>query len=117
LSSEDTGHHRRRSSTGWVSSMHSRQMPSISSSIALQLEEAAAAAASGSSDPLDRPRPSHSRGGLPGIRLVRDQDEHGDGLADLEHRPSQTGLSALYLHSGARSRSNSFTSTVPAWAR
>ncbi|KAK3302115.1 uncharacterized protein B0T15DRAFT_404370 [Chaetomium strumarium] len=114
LSSEGAGHHRRRSSTGWVSSMHSRQMPSISSSIALQLDEAAAASGS---DPLDRPRPSHSRGGLPGIRLVRDQDEHGDGLADLEHRPSQTGLSTLFLHSGASSRANSFTSTVPAWAR
>ncbi|KAK4242591.1 hypothetical protein C8A03DRAFT_29185 [Achaetomium macrosporum] len=116
LSSDGTGHHRRRSSTGWVSSMHSRQMPSISSSIALQLDEAAAAAASGS-DSLDRPQPSHSRAGAPGIRLVRDQDEHGDGLADLEHRPSQTGLSAVFLHSGASSRANSFTSTVPAWAR
>jgi hypothetical protein len=104
-----------------VSSMHSRQMASISSSIAGQLEEAAAASAS---DSLDRPRPSHSRAGASQIRMVRDQDEHGDGLADLEHRPSKTGLSALFangssrnLHSSQSSRANSFTSSIPAWAR
>jgi hypothetical protein len=56
--------------------------------------------------------------------MVRDQDEHGDGLADLDHRPSKTGLSALFnngsswnLHSRSSSRANSFTSTIPAWAR
>jgi hypothetical protein len=120
--SEGTGHHRRRSSTGWVSSMHSRQMASISSSMALQLEEAAATAGS---DPLEKPQQTPSRAGPSQIRLVvRDQDEHGDGLADLDHKASSTSLSALFangmsrhLHSNSSSRANSFSSTVPAWAR
>ncbi|KXX75214.1 hypothetical protein MMYC01_207134 [Madurella mycetomatis] len=119
--SEGSGH-RRRSSLGWVSSLHSRQMQSISSSIVGQLEEAAATSGS---DSLDRPQPSYSRAGPSQIRMVRDQDEHGDGLADLDHRPSKTGLSALFLsgnlssrnlHSSGSSRANSFTSSIPAWA-
>ncbi|GAB1320547.1 Serine-rich protein [Madurella fahalii] len=119
--SEGSGH-RRRSSLGWVSSLHSRQIHSISSSIVGQLEEAAATSAS---DSLDRPQPSYARAGPSQIRMVRDQDEHGDGLADLDHRPSKTGLSALFLssnpssrnlHSSGSSRANSFTSSIPAWA-
>jgi hypothetical protein len=119
--SDGSGHHRRRSSTGWVGSMHSRQMASISSSIAGQLEEAAGTSGS---DSLEKPQPSYARAGPSQIRMVRDQDEHGDGLADLEHRPSKTGLSALFtnssswnLHSNPSSRANSFTSSIPAWAR
>jgi hypothetical protein len=119
--SDGSGYHRRRSSTGWVGSMHSRQMASISSSIAGQLEEAAATSGS---DSLEKPQPSYARAGPSQIRMVRDQDEHGDGLADLEHRPSKTGLSALFtnssgwnLHSNPSSRPNSFTSSIPAWAR
>ncbi|KAK4106568.1 hypothetical protein N658DRAFT_482394 [Parathielavia hyrcaniae] len=111
----------RRSSTGWVGSMHSRQMASMSSSIAGQLEEAAGHSGS---DPLEKPQPSYPRVGPSPIRLVRDQDEHGDGLADLEHRPSKTGLAALFdsssswnLHSNSSSRANSLTSSIPAWAR
>lgn len=119
----DGSEHRRRSSLGWVSSLHSRQMHSISSSIVGQLEEAAGTSGS---DSLDRPQPSYARAGPAQIRMVRDQDEHGDGLADLEHRPSKTGLSALFfsgnpssrnLHSSGSSRANSFTSSIPAWAR
>ena len=119
--SDGPSHHRRRSSNGLVSSMHSRQMASMSSSIAGQLEEAAAASGS---DSFERPDPSYARAGPSNIRMVRDQDEHGDGLADLEHRPSKTGLSALFangssrnLHSSTSSRANSFTSSIPAWAR
>ncbi|KAK4157881.1 hypothetical protein C8A00DRAFT_11245 [Chaetomidium leptoderma] len=119
--SDPGAHHRRRSSTGWVSSMHSRQMASMSSSLAGQLDEAAATSGSES---LERPQPSHAKAGPSQIRMVRDQDEHGDGLADLDHRPSKTGLSALFangsswnLQSGNSSRSNSFTSSIPAWAR
>ncbi|KAK4123760.1 hypothetical protein N657DRAFT_572942 [Parathielavia appendiculata] len=119
--SDGSGHHRRQSSTGWVGSMHSRQMASISSSIAGQLEEAAGPSGS---DSLEKPQPSYARAGPSQIRMVRDQDEHGDGLADLEHRPSKTGLAALFnnssswnLHSNASSRTNSFTSSIPAWAR
>ncbi len=114
-------HHRRHSSTGLMSSLHSRQMASISSSIAGQLEEAAATSGS---DSLERPDLSYGRAGPSHTRMVRDQDEHGDGLADLEHRPSKTGLSALFangssrnLHSSNSSRANSFTSQIPAWAR
>ncbi|KAK4177071.1 hypothetical protein QBC36DRAFT_140241 [Triangularia setosa] len=125
LSESSGGHHRRRSSAGWVNSMHSRQMPSVSSSIAGQLEEGADT--SSGSDSLHRPQPSLSRG-TPQIRMVRDQDEHGDGIADLEHRPSRAQLSGYFtntnsssrgLHSSgsSRSRGNSFTSEVPAWAR
>ncbi|KAK4639019.1 hypothetical protein QC761_702290 [Podospora bellae-mahoneyi] len=125
LSESSGGHHRRRSSAGWVSSMHSRQMPSVSSSIAGQLEEGANT--SSGSDSLHRPQPSLSRAS-PQIRMVRDQDEHGDGIADLEHRPSRAALSSYFtttnsssrgLHSSgsSRSRGNSFTSEVPAWAK
>ncbi|KAL2188758.1 hypothetical protein L209DRAFT_241187 [Thermothelomyces heterothallicus CBS 203.75] len=121
LSEGSGGHHRRGSSTGWVSSMHSRQMASVSSSIAGQLDEVAATPGS---DSLERPQPSLARAGPSQIRMIRDQDEHGDGLADLEERPSRTGLSALFangsgwnLHSNSSSRANSFTSSIPAWAR
>lgn len=118
--SEGTGH-RRGSSAGWVSSMHSRQMASISSSIAGQLDEAAPAP---ENDSLDQPHPSYPRPVHSPIRLVHDQDEHGDGLAELDQRPSRSGLHALFmnganraLHSNASSRANSFTSSIPAWAR
>jgi hypothetical protein len=80
------------------------------------------------SDSLDRPHPTQSRYGQRDARLVRDQDEHGDGLTDLEalqHRPSRTRLSSFLssvsdrnLHSSASSRANSFSSSsIPAWAR
>lgn len=61
--------------------------------------------------------------------MVRDQDEHGDGLADLQQinqRPSRTGLSSFFssntslerLNSSASSRANSFSSaSIPAWAK
>jgi hypothetical protein len=121
LSDGTGGHHRRRSSTGWVSSMHSRQLASISSSMAGQLDEAATTSAS---DSLERPHPSYARAGPSQIRMIRDQDEHGDGLADLEHRPSKTGLAALFangaswnIHSNSSSRANSLNSSIPAWAR
>ena len=113
--------HRRRSSAGWAGSMHSRQLQSISSSLA-QLEESN----SGSESP-DRPQPTFARAGTFQTRQVRDQDEHGDGLADLQAQPSRSGLSAFFmssnsssrnLHSSASSRSNSFNSaSIPAWAK
>jgi len=113
--------HRRRSSAGWGSSMHSRQLQSISSSLAAQLEEATSG-----SDSIERPYPTYSRAGPSQLRMVRDQDEHGDGLADLQQQPSRTGLSAFFqssnsssrgLHSSGSSRANSLTSSLPAWAR
>ncbi|KAK3944714.1 hypothetical protein QBC46DRAFT_158781 [Diplogelasinospora grovesii] len=123
--------HRRRSSTGWASSSHSRQLQSlqsISSSLAAQLEEAASG-----SDSIERPQRTYSsRGAGPSqIRLVRDQDEHGDGLTDLQQQPSRSGLSAFFasssssdrgLHSSASSRANSLRanslrSSIPTWAK
>ena len=132
--SPSTGHgaHRRRSSAGWASSSHSRQLPSISSSLAAQLEEGASTSrgSASRSESLERPRPTASRAGPSQARTVRDQDEHGDGLADLHDVPNQplkSGLSAYFsnsssssrnLHSSASSRANSFnSSSIPAWAR
>ena len=132
--SPSTGHdaHRRRSSAGWASSSHSRQLPSISSSLAAQLEEGASTSrgSASRSESLERPRPTASRAGPSQARTVRDQDEHGDGLADLHDVPNQplrSGLSAYFsnsssssrnLHSSGSSKANSFsTSSIPAWAR
>lgn len=127
------GAHARRSSAGWASSMHSRQLPSISSSLAAQLEESEGLSSlslsrSASLASLDRPQPSYTRAGGSHVRMVRDQDEHGDGLTDLEAistKPSKSGLSGFYsstdssrnLHSSGSSRANSLTSSLPAWAR
>ncbi|KAM7204025.1 hypothetical protein V8F20_003723 [Naviculisporaceae sp. PSN 640] len=119
--------HRRRSSLGWgSSSLHSRQLQSISSSLAAQLEEGAATTSGSGTESLDRPQPTLSRS-TPSQRMIRDQDEHGDGIADLADQPSRSGLSGYFmssnnssrnLHSSASSRSNSFTSaSIPAWAR
>ncbi|EGO57599.1 hypothetical protein NEUTE1DRAFT_81294 [Neurospora tetrasperma FGSC 2508] len=120
--------HRYRNSTGgWGGSTHSRQMQSISSSLAAPPESAG-------SDSVARPQAAHSRGGSLPIRMVRDQDEHGDGIADLHSHPSRSGLSSFLQHSsstssGSRnlhsshshrsrpSRANSFTNSIPAWAR
>ncbi|KAK3368047.1 hypothetical protein B0H63DRAFT_66953 [Podospora didyma] len=113
--------HRRRSSNGWASSLHSRQMQSISSSLAAQLEEV-----SSNSDSLERPQPTYARVGPSQLLTVRDQDEDGDGLADLQQQPSRSGLSAFFtssnsssrnLHSSSSSRANSLTSSIPAWAK
>ncbi|KAJ4414083.1 hypothetical protein N0V85_003311 [Neurospora sp. IMI 360204] len=120
--------HRYRNSTGgWGGSTHSRQMQSISSSLGAPLDSAG-------SDSIARPQAAHSRGGSMPLRMVRDQDEHGDGIADLHYDPSRSGLSSFLQHSsstssGSRnlhsshshrsrpSRANSFTNSIPAWAR
>ena len=77
-------------------------------------------------DSLDRPQTSYTR---PSRGTVRDQDEHGDGLTDLQHlhnRPSKTGIAGLFhsnssdrnLHSSASSTTGSFTyASLPAWVR
>ncbi|KAH7632113.1 hypothetical protein B0T09DRAFT_115291 [Sordaria sp. MPI-SDFR-AT-0083] len=120
--------HRYRNSTGgWGGSTHSRQMQSISSSLGAPLDSAG-------SDTIARPQAAHSRGGSMPIRMVRDQDEHGDGIADLNSHPSRSGLSSFLQHSsstssGSRnlhsshshrsrpSRTNSFTNSIPTWAK
>ncbi|KAI3393674.1 hypothetical protein diail_3811 [Diaporthe ilicicola] len=126
-SGSQQGSHGRRSSRGWSS--HSRQMLSISSSLAAELENASRSRSD--SDPLERPSPSFNpRAGYHGA--VRDHDEDGDGLADLQQitpRPSRQRLSDFFassnssernLHSShsSRSRSSSLNSnSIPAWAK
>lgn len=120
------GSHGRRSSRGWSSS-HSRQMLSISSSLAGELENTSSRSRSNSHDSPDRPSPAY-RNGFQG--RVRHHDEDGDGLADLHQitpRPSRSRLSDFFnhpnasdrnLHSSASSASNSFNSAnIPLWAK
>jgi hypothetical protein len=122
--SDDNG----RRSSGFPStpsphSRHSRQMLSISSSLAR--EEAGLR-----SDSVDPPEPALTRGGPPGIG---DHDEYGDvitDMRDLRYRPSRARLSGLYsiassdygrtstMQSTGSSRTNSMlASTIPTWAR
>lgn len=136
-----SGGHARRSSGGWANSLHSRQLPSISSSLAQLEDEEMGSGRSGSlslsrSPSVERPYPTYSRASPSYARLVRDQDEHGDGLTDLAQisaKPSKSGLSGFFsstessgrgLHSRSSSRTNSLTSransitsSLPAWAR
>lgn len=120
------GSHGRRSSRGWSSS-HSRQMLSISSSLAGELENTSSRSRSNSHESPDRPSPAY-RNGFQG--RVRHHDEDGDGLADLHQitpRPSRSRLSDFFnqgntsernLHSSASSASNSFNSNnIPLWAK
>lgn len=114
-----------------AASTHSRQMMSISSSMAQEVSSGSGnhSRSHSRSDSLDRPQPAYTRSSPGPSRAVRDQDEHGDGLTDLhdlQSRPSRTRLSSLLgstssdrnLHSSASSRNGSFTSaSLPAWAR
>ncbi|ERS97164.1 uncharacterized protein SPSK_02146 [Sporothrix schenckii 1099-18] len=131
----------RRSSTGWASSTHSRNMPSISSSLGLQMDELRDRNSRSDSLLLDRPNPAFFRANSaspttsgsgapypPPIRTVRDHDEHGDGLADLHdvgRQPSRSGLSGFFsssnnsarnLHSSGSMRSIA-SGGFPSWAR
>ncbi|KAH8783013.1 hypothetical protein F5883DRAFT_403667 [Diaporthe sp. PMI_573] len=126
-SGSQQGSHGRRSSRGWSS--HSRQMLSISSSLAAELENASRSRSD--SDPVERPSPVFNpRAGYHGA--VRDHDEDGDGLADLQQitpRPSRQRLSDFFassnssernLHSSHSSRSQSSSmnsNSIPTWAR
>ncbi|KAL1889805.1 hypothetical protein Sste5346_008663 [Sporothrix stenoceras] len=131
----------RRSSAGWASSTHSRNMPSISSSLGLQMDELRDRNSRSDSLLLDRPNPAYFRTNSaspatsgsaapppPPIRTVRDHDEHGDGLADLQdigRQPSRSGLSGFFsssnnsarnLHSSGSMRSIA-SGGFPSWAR
>lgn len=94
------------------------------------LEETLAMASRSRSGSVDRPQPVYGRDTpFSTARLVRDHDEDGDGLADLESMnrlPSRArGLSMASNHSGDRhhrstssSRNNSISyAAIPAWAR
>lgn len=115
-------------------SRDSRQMRSISSSMGLENigSQSSRSRSHSRSDSLDRPSPVHIRGGReqlpsPPIRTIRDHDEHGDGLADLQnlqHKSSRTRLgftrqsSERSLRSTLSSRTGSLTAaSLPSWAR
>ncbi|KAI0399035.1 hypothetical protein F4802DRAFT_603370 [Xylaria palmicola] len=114
----------------------SRNIQSISSSIFDNLEPTQAALQTHSrSGSLEHPGAVFMRGARelpnPPVRTIRDHDEHGDGLADLEHihqlqsKSSRTRLGFLSRHSSDRSshstassRTGSFTGNpIPSWAR
>ncbi|KAI0022079.1 hypothetical protein F4780DRAFT_789517 [Xylariomycetidae sp. FL0641] len=120
-----------RTSSGF-GSRHSRHMRSISSSILENLEVSPSHSRSNSRTEsiLDRPSPTYVRSPRelpsPPIRTVRDHDEHGDGLADLDHLQqlqskssrSRLGFSRRSSNHSMRSSVGSITSaTIPAWAR
>ena len=129
--SDDNG----RGSGGFPStpSRHSRQMLSISSSLAAQEEDGSRSR----SDSIEPPTPAFARNGHrhlsnSSIRMVGDQDEHGDGITDMQDlraRPSRTRLSGFFnttssdgrtntMRSTTSSRSNSLlASSIPTWAR
>ena len=128
--SDDPG---RRSSGAFQSSQsrHSRQMLSISSSLAA--EEAASRS---TSDSLEPPSPAFARNGQrfpsgSSGRIVGEQDEHGDGITDMQDLrgwPTRTRLSGLdsvsdnarsnSILSTSSSRANSLlASSIPTWAR
>lgn len=123
-----------RRSSGFLS-FRSHRMRSISSSLTGP-GEAASRSGSHSLSPVEsveRPQAAHlpftgRDASLNSPRLIRDHDEDGDGLADLEdlrHRPSRTRLATLMSHqssdrdlrSAGSSRTNSLTSSLPGWAR
>ncbi|ORY69489.1 uncharacterized protein BCR38DRAFT_480676 [Pseudomassariella vexata] len=123
------------SMTGGRTSRHSRHILSISSSVA-PAEEVSLPRSQPGSDSLDRPGPSFARSPRelpsPPIRMVRDVDEDGDGLADLHdiqelnHKSSRPRMSPRLaskssdrsIRSSASSRIGSISiSSLPAWAR
>ncbi|KAI1489897.1 hypothetical protein F5X96DRAFT_670241 [Biscogniauxia mediterranea] len=113
----------------------SRALLSVSSSVGDNLDQFISHTRSHSrTDSIERPSPAFMRGARelpsPPIRMVRDHDEHGDGLADLQQlhqlqtKSSRTRMSRqpsdLSLRStrSSRSRAGSFTTTaIPTWAR
>ncbi|KAF4467568.1 hypothetical protein FALBO_5547 [Fusarium albosuccineum] len=113
--------------SGRRGSGHSKHVLSMASSLA-GLEEHIEASSHSRNSSLEPPAAIYARG-LPRdpatgtIRLIRDHDEDGDGLADLEvlrHRPSRTRM-GKFLSSYASDRSlrstASFNAAVPAWAK
>ncbi|KAK0100105.1 hypothetical protein ONS96_008040 [Cadophora gregata f. sp. sojae] len=123
-----------RRSSGYPSSQsrHSRQMLSISSSVAQEEHSSRSR-----TDSIEAPAPAFARGGrhnsTSSIRMVEDLDEYGDGITDMQDlraRPSRTRLSS-YFNSGSsdNGRTNTMRSTnssransllagsIPTWAK
>ncbi|KAI0458346.1 hypothetical protein F5B21DRAFT_500604 [Xylaria acuta] len=126
----------RITSLGSLGERASRNIQSISSSMFDNLEPTQAVPQTHSrSGSLEQPGAVFMRGARelpnPPVRTVRDHDEHGDGLADLQQmhqlqsKSSRTRLGFLSRHSSDRSssstsssRAGSFTtSSIPTWAR
>lgn len=129
----------RRRSSGFPStqSRHSRQVMSISSSLAA--EEAALERSRSESLSLEPPSAAFARNGRhhsqSSIRHIGDQDEYGDGITDMQDlrtRPSRTRLNSTgpyslsssdngrtsTMRSTASSRANSLlAASIPQWAR
>lgn len=124
--SDDIG---RSSGLPSTASRHSRQMLSISSSLAQEYA---------GSDHIEPPKPAHIRNGQhdfssSSLAVLEDQDEYGDSITDMRElraRPSRRRLSGVLsiassdngrsntMLSTASSRANSILySTIPAWAR
>ena len=123
-----------RRSSGYPSSQsrHSRQVLSISSSVAQ--EELSSRSRT---DSIEPPAPAFARNGRhnssSSIRMVEDLDEYGDGITDMQDlraRPSRTRLSSYFnsgssdngrtntMRSTASSRANSLLAgSIPTWAK
>ncbi|KAM0223109.1 hypothetical protein ACHAPA_011618 [Fusarium lateritium] len=109
-----------------VGSRDSRHVLSMASSL-FGLEEHVETPSHSRSNSMESPAATYARNtprdpATGTIRLVRDHDEDGDGLADLglHHRSSRTRM-GRFLSSYASDRSlrssASFNAAVPAWAR
>ncbi|KAI5457914.1 hypothetical protein BGZ63DRAFT_407966 [Mariannaea sp. PMI_226] len=109
------------------SSSHSKHILNMVNSLA-GLEEQYEGPSHSRTPSIEPPTPALNRNALRDsnlntIRLIRDQDEDGDGLAELQvlgHRPSRTRIGKM-LSSYASDRSlrstASFNAALPAWAR
>lgn len=130
-----------RPSTSRASSAHSRNAPSMSSSLGMQLDEPGRRHICRDFVLVDRPMPAYFRTTLASpaassnaaptflpVRTIRDHDEDGDGLADLEDLRYQASRSALsgFFSSSNSSERNLYSSgsmrsvasgTFPSWAR
>ncbi|KAJ2985456.1 hypothetical protein NUW58_g5520 [Xylaria curta] len=125
----------RLTSHGSLAERGSRNIQSISSSMFDNLEPNVVSLTRSRSSSLEQPGAVLMRGARelpnPPARTVRDHDEHGDGLADLDQahqlqsKSSRTRLGFLSRHSSdrsSRSASSSLTgsftaNTIPSWAR
>ncbi|KAH7260036.1 hypothetical protein FSOLCH5_009611 [Fusarium solani] len=111
-----------------LGSSHSKYVLSMASSLAGLEEHIEASSHHSRNSSLEPPAAAYVRGlsrdpATGTIRLIRDHDEDGDGLADLEvlhHRSSRTRM-GKFLMSYASDRSlrstASFNAAVPTWAK
>lgn len=110
-----------RRSSGFPStqSRHSRQMLSISSSLAAEEAALARTRSESMTGSLEPPSAAFARTGRhhsqSSIRYVGDQDEYGDGITDMQdlrNRPSRTRLNSFTQYSASNSDPTTRTSTM-----